>query len=215
MKDIVKKMSVAFDAGYLQTRGTYDDYVSSLFTSRRALFTVSSTAGLSYNYNEKNPFAVGVAKIPHPEGKEYSSINQGPSVCILDHKDENRSLAAYLLWKHITNKSNSSSWALETGYMGIRNSSYQTEQYKATINVKEDETNLYKIAVADNLKKIAEVKDSTFNTAIFRGSSNARTEAGELMKECLVLNSGDAEIDNKISDLFQAHYDKADSYLQK
>ena len=40
-----------------------------------------------------------------------------------------------------THKSNSSSWALETGYMGIRNSSYQTEQYKAAINVKEDETN--------------------------------------------------------------------------
>ena len=149
--------------------------------------------------------------MPHPEGKEYSSINQGPSVCILNHKDENRSLASYLLWKHITNKSNASSWALETGYMGIRNSSYQTEQYKEAINVPEGTTDLYKYAVSDNLKKIAEVRESTFNTVIFRGSSNARSSVGLLLKECLLSN----DIENDINTLFDTHYADVEHYLEK
>ena len=210
MKNLLKKLKYAKDNKYLQTRGSYEDYVSSLFTSRKALFTVSSTAGLTYNYNSKDPFTVGVAKIPHSEGKSYSSINQGPSVCILDHKDENRSLASYLLWKHITNKTNSSSWALATGYMGIRNSSYQTEQYKAAVNIPSDNTDLYKLAVSNNLTKISEVRDSTFNTAVFRGSSNARTLAGLLMKECLKSN----DIENDINSLFQKHYDDAVNYIE-
>ena len=208
MKNLMKTLKAAKDNGYLQTRGSYDDYVSSLFTGRQSLFTVSSTAGLSYNYNNKDPFAIGVAKLPKAEGKNYSSINQGPSVCILDHEDENRSLAAYLFWKYITNEKNSSSWAINTGYMGIRNSSYLSNEYKAAIEVK-DKTDLYAQAVADNLKMIKEVSGTTFNTAVFRGSSNARTNVGILLKDCLTADDLDATIDT----LFKNSSDDAKSYL--
>ena len=112
--------------------------------------------------------------------------------------------------KHITNKTNSSSWALATGYMGIRNSSYQTEQYKSAVNIPSDNTDLYKLVVSNNLTKISEVRDSTFNTAVFRGSSNARTLAGLLMKECLKSN----DIENDINSLFQKHYDDAVNYIE-
>ncbi len=209
MKDLIKKMKVAKDNKYLQTRGSYLDYVSYLFQNREALFTISSTAGLSYNYSFTKPFAMGVAKIPHPEGKAYSCINQGPSVCILDHKDNNRSLASFLLWKHITNKENASSWALHTGYMGIRHTSYESEEYLKALEINED-SSLYDVAVADNLKKISDVRASTFNTDVFRGSSNARTNVGLLLKECLLSEDIDTDIDT----LFQKYYDSTISYIK-
>lgn len=209
MKELVKKLKIAKDNKYLQTKGTYRDYVSDLFQNRECLFTVSSTAGLSYNYSEKNPFKIGVAKIPHAEGKNYVAINQGPSVCILDHKNENRSLASYLLWKHITSKKNSSDWALYTGYMGIRHSSYETDEYKATIeNV--DASDLKALAAAENLKKIAEVRELTFNTPVFRGSGNARSNVSALLKECLLSE----DLDNEIDDLFKSYSDDTEKYLK-
>lgn len=214
MKNLMKTLKSAHDNGYLQTRGSYSDYVSDLFTKNKALFTVSSTAGLEYNYDANNPFLVGVAKIPHAENKEYVSINQGPSVCLLDHKDDNRSLAAYLFWKHLTNASNCSSWAVKTGYMGIRNSSYQSEEYKKHLVVNESDYEkytdyLYDLALADNLHKISEVSSSTFNTAVFRGSSNARTNVGLLLTACLKEN----DLDNKIDTLFSDSYENTITYL--
>ena len=208
MKDLVKILKAAKDNGYLQTRGSYDDYVSSLFTDKQSLFTVSSTAGLSYNYNEKNPFAVGVARLPKAEGKEYSSINQGPSVCLLDHNDDNRALASYLFWKYITNEKNSSLWAVNTGYMGIRESSYTSPEYIAALEVKDD-SKLYDKAVSDNLKMIKEVSNTTFNTPVFRGSSNARTNVGILLRDCLKATDLDASID----ELFKNASDDAKTYL--
>ena len=210
MKNLVKSLKTAKDNKYLQTKGTFNDYVSSLFTGKEALFTISSTAGLSYNVpgSKDEHFSVGVAKIPYAEGKEYSSINQGPSVCILDHKDDNRSLASYLLWKHITNEKNATKWALSTGYMGIRNSTYSSQDYQSALTPSDEATN-YEKAEAKNFKKISEVRDFTFNTALFKGSSNARTNVGKLLKDCLNSKNLDLEIDN----LFKKYSDEAKTHL--
>ena len=204
----IKELRAAKDKGYLQTRGSYQNYVSDLFISKKALFTVSSTAGLSYNYDSNNPFTIGVAKLPKAEGKEYSTINQGGSVCILNHNDSNRSLASYLFWKHITNEKNSSSWAIKTGYMGIRNSSYLSEEYQAALSPS-DNSNLYAKAVSANLKMIKEVRDNTFDTALFRGSGNARTSVGKLITACLDKDTAVSDIDT----LFARYAKDAESYL--
>ena len=211
MKNLIKKLKTYRDNKYLQTRGTYLDYVSSLFTGKKALFTISSTAGLSYNIPGKNdePFSVGVARIPYAAGRNYLSINQGPSLCVLDHKDENRSLASYLLWKHITNETNATKWALSTGYMGIRNSTYTSPEYIATLTPGENASEFEKVE-AKNFKKIADVREHTFNTALFKGSSNARTNVGKLLKDCL--NSND--LDSDIDDLFKSYSDEAKSHLK-
>lgn len=208
MKALVKKLKAAKDAGYLQTKGSYHNYVSYLFQKQNALFTVSSTAGLSYNYNNKNPFLIKAARLPHAAGKEYSSINQGPSICILDHNDENRALASYLLWKHITNEEFSLDWALTTGYMCIRKNPYESKTYKDALVV-EDQTDLFKVAKAENLIKTAEVRSSTFNTPIFKGSSNARTNVGILLKDCLLSEN----LEENIDQLFKEASDEAETHL--
>lgn len=209
MKALLKKMHQAKENRYLQTRGTYHDYVSSLFTARKSLFTISSTAGLAYNYSKKDPFVIGAANIPHPEGKAGSSINQGPSVCVLDHHDEDRALASFLLWKHITNKANSSAWSLETGYMVVRNSSYDTPEYQAAL-VYDDNASKYDISKANNLLKLKDAKENTFNTSVFRGSSNARTNVGKLLKDILLQDGQDETIEN----LFNFYAEDAEKYIK-
>ena len=209
MKALMKQFKAASDNKYFKTKKTYSgEYVSTLFTDRECLFTVSSTAGVTYNYNSKDPFAVGVAKIPHAAGREYSAINQGPSICILDHKDNNRALASYLLWKYITNKTNSFSWSLKTGYLGIRNSCYTSDEYKESLVI-EDKTDLFNVLQVDNRIKISEVRSHMFNTPVFKGSGNARTDVGLLLRDCLLSPDLDSEIDQ----LFKYYSDDAKSYL--
>ena len=210
MKALLKNMNQYKANGYLKTRGSNNnEYVSGLFTARKSLFTISSTAGLVYNFNKNNPFTIGASKIPYPEGKEYSSINQGPSLCVLDHKDKNRSLAAYLLWKHMTNKDNASSWSLATGYMGIRNSSYESDEYTKAITIQEGDDK-FKISTANNLLKIRDVRDGTFNTLIFRGSGNVRTNVGKLMRDVLLSDGSD----EKINELFSSYVEDTNKYLK-
>ena len=148
--------------------------------------------------------------MPHAEGREYSSINQGPSVCILDHHDETRTLASYLFWKHITNEENASAWAIHTGYMGIRHSSYESKEYLKALEINDD-TSLFGVAKARNLRQISIVRESLFNTAVFRGSGNSRTNVGSLVKDCLT----SVDLDSEIDGLFEQYAEDAASYLPK
>ena len=208
MKELIKTFKKAKDDGYLQTKNTYGNYVSYSFVDKKSLFTVSSTAGLAYNFDKENPITIGVAKIPHAEGREYSSINQGPSVCLLDHKDDNRAKASFLFWKFLTNETNSSTWSVKTGYMGIRNSTYESEEYMQSLNVNDED--LLKAAEAKNRVKISEVKSQTFNTPVFKGSGRARKNVGLLLKDCLMSEDLNSEIDS----LFRTYSDDAKSYIK-
>ena len=65
------------------------------------------------------------------------------------------------------------------------------------------------LAEAKNFLKIADVRDSTFNTPVFRGSSNARTNVGLLLRDIF---NGDGD-EAAIADLFQQYAGEAESYL--
>ena len=213
MKGLVSMLAEAKKNHYFHSRRSYGgEYVSGLFVDKQALFTVSSTASLSYNFNYNEPFHIGVGKIPVPEkeGQIYTSINQGPSICVLDHEDENRKTAAFLLWKFLTNETNSNTWALKTGYLGIRNSSYSSKEYQEALSVNENST-VYEQYVSENLVRSNEVRENLFNTAVFRGSSNARTNVGRLLGDCL--NSSD--LASEIDGLFANYEENAQSYLAK
>ena len=184
MKSLMNTFRTAYNNKYIQTRRTFGTYVSELFQNQNCLFTVSSTAGISYNFNKKNPFKMGVAKLPHAEGKEYTSINQGPSICVLKHDDQNRTLASFLLWKYITSVDNATTWSINTGYMPIRTSCFSTKAY-IDITTITDKSTLYDIAVSDNIKKIEQVRNSFFNTPVFYGSGNVRTNVTNLITNCM------------------------------
>ena len=94
--------------------------------------------------------------------------------------------------------------------MPIRNSSFTSDEYKSH-QVITEETPLEEHLKIDNRNKIAEVKDFTFNTPLFRGSGNARTNVGLIVEKCLKSSDLDAEID----EIFHQYAEDARSYINK
>lgn len=99
-------------------------------------------------------------------------------------------------------------WSLSTGYIGVRNSVYTSEKYQQMIAAT-DESTIYEVGAADNLKKIAEIKEMTYNTSVFRGSSNARANAGRLMDACLISD----DLESNIDTLFAESVADTEQYL--
>lgn len=198
MKTLLKTFNSAYKNGYIQTKGSNNNYTSDLFTTKKALFTVSSTAGATtYNFADANPMNVGVGRIPHAAGRDPLAINQGPSICVLDHKDDDRALASWLFYKFMTNKENALAWALNTDYLPIRNSIYSNTAFK-----KASDPELYEGKTRDRLKAlnlqfVSEIKDELFLSPVFKGSSEARTQAAALMTWALTSSDYDGEVEAK------------------
>lgn len=193
-KALLKKWSTYAQNGYLLTKGSAgDNYTNEYFTARNLLFSVGSTGGVKYQFDDKNPMDVGVARIPQPAAavngtgtkEKLAVINQGPSLCILDHKDENRKLASWLFYKFMTNEENSLDWAINSGYCGIRKSTLNSVEYKEA----SDETNfqdktLDKV-MARNSSYIPTIADILYTSPTFKGSSECRNQAGGIMTYAL------------------------------
>lgn len=188
MKDILRTFHDAYEKGYFITKGVNEgNFVNELFTANQLLFSVGSTGGSKYQFNDKNPMNVGVAMIPYAESGERATIMQGPSMVVLDHDDENRALASWLFYKYITNTDNALSWALDsTGYFPIRTSSLEDPIYQEAC----DETITQNQSLEKLLARVntffTEVNPYLFTSPAFKGSSAARTQVGGLMTQALL-----------------------------
>lgn len=199
MKKELKVFNDAYQKGYIQTKGSYSAYTSDLFTANKTLFTVSSTAGASYNFSSSNPMNIGVGRIPHAANHDAMAINQGPSICVLDHKDDNRALASFLFWRFMTNESNALAWALNTDYLPIRNSIYKTTAFKKASNPDLQKEKTYERLKALNLAYISDtnLSNELFLSPAFKGSSEARAQAASLMTWALTTSTYAADVDAK------------------
>ena len=110
-------------------------YGSTNFLAGDVCMTVGSTAGVSYNdpadpENPYTPFEIGIIPIPQFEGKTQSTIQQGPNIAIMESADDNERLASWLLIKHLTNTENTAAWAIDTGYLPVTLSGYNSDTYQ-------------------------------------------------------------------------------------
>lgn len=186
MKNLMKTFRDAANKGYIISKGSSENnYTNAYFTKQNTLFSVGSTGGVKYQFEASNPMNVGVARIPHAQGKDPKVILQGPSLTVLDHKDENRSLASWLLWKHMTNMDNSLDWALNSGYMGIRHSNYESEDYISNNDPADQQEKTVERLMAKSNTYVSTILDETYTSPAFKGSSEARTQAGGLMTKVL------------------------------
>ena len=188
MKQLIKKFKGAYDKGYLFTKGSSNggNYTNYSFTADSALFTIGSTGGLKYQVASDGHLDTAVARIPQaPAGTNHKNaiINQGPSICILDHDDDNRTLASWLFYKHMTNSVNSLRWSAETGYSPIRYSSMESSDYLDIM----DETgktagslDMVKARVASYVAR-KDVSDYLYTSPVFKGSDEAREQVGSIV----------------------------------
>jgi len=204
IKQVIKKFANAYKKGYIQTQGTHGTYTDDLFTANESLFCVGSTGGVKYQ--QSDDFVTGVAKIPQKKVGDNIMISQGPSLCILDHGDANRRIAAWMLYKQIYNLVNNVTWATQTGYMPVRESAYVHEGYLSylTENTKQEETDLNRLKARTG-QFVNDHKDDLFTNPAFVGSSASRDQVGGLFTSCLL----DEDLDKNIDSLFKSAYDAA------
>jgi len=192
-KKFVNMLRDAKQAGYLQTSGTLGDYVNTLFTSNKCLFSVGSTAGYSYQCDGIT-FKIGVAQIPQAgdliQGttKKVATISQGPSVCFFNHGDSKRAAAAWDFYCEFAKVKNNAKWTTGSGYMAIKESVKETSEYQNYINTsdtakKPNPSTDYCAAITMN--KAQSLTNTLFYSPTFKGSSTSRSQVGGLVTAAL------------------------------
>lgn len=198
MKSLMKTFNKAYQDGYFITKGsTWGNYMSSLFTQQNLLFYIGSTGGTEYNYTSN--FETGVARIPAAKDGNRHVISQGPSLTILDHSDEARSLASWLFCKFMLNKENATTLAIQSDYEPIRYSSYDTYEYKSYLDYLSNSSGSDAL-LARVHKYCRSIMDDLYNTCSFKGSSSCIMTVANLVRLCLVEKNLDEYIDKYFKD---------------
>ena len=156
--------------------------------------TIGSSAGIRYNVPPTDPttqqpvFEIGVGPVPYnslqPDNKAV--IQQGTNISLMKTGTAQEQLASWLFLKHIISIENTIDWAMNTGYLPVRISAYESTTYQNFLN--NPTANQLYISMAAN----AAYRQSgyMFYDPAFIGSSRARTQVG-LALERIMLGDGD------------------------
>ncbi len=124
-----------------------EEFGSTPFVEGDVCMSQGSTAGVRYNLPdpENNPshldFEVGVAPVIQKEDGNLSAIQQGPNVAIMSDTSDDVRLAAWLIIEHLTNAENSAYFSMNTGYVPVRQSSFETTDYVDFLAVADKDPN--------------------------------------------------------------------------
>ena len=93
--------------------------------------------------------------------------------------------ASWKFYKHITNTYNGAVYSILTGYEPVRESSYESDEYKAHLAKlgTENETLYTKVAT---LTSTDAIKNAYFFSPVFVGSSTARQEVGDIITQVML-----------------------------
>lgn len=133
-----------------------EDYGSANFKNGDVCMTVTSSAGVSYNIpssadtqanlkfgifdvdyigvpqsvgleNNNTPVTLNGGSTPYTFTGSLSAVQQGGNVGIFNKATTNEKLFAWLFIKWLTTSENSARWAMDTGYLPVRMSSYVSD----------------------------------------------------------------------------------------
>lgn len=170
-----------------------EQYNSEAMKLIQVLISVGSSAGVGYNGSTEYDYELGVVPIPyHSEDAKYV-IQQGTNLGMLSHHSDERKLATWLFIKFLLEPVNTAKFAMATGgYLPVRRSAYDTEEYKAYLESpsldKVDHSAAANVALNDYIEKgfIFFVDDA------FIGSSKVREEAGRIF-DAIIVNGEDVK----------------------
>lgn len=165
--------------GYFRIAGT-DNYLSGPFANETVAMYVGSMAGENFvKQGVGDKFEVGVA--PYPTSV---SMQQGTDLYIFSSATAEQKTAAYEYFKFLTNKENQIKWASETGYMPIRQSAIDSEEYKNC-------GSLIAPILSDATK-------SLYTNPVLPGADAAYREAGTVLES--VLADTNSDVNKKLED---------------
>lgn len=190
VSDICEKIK----SGLIVTKGVIESgkYTNEYFTSGICAMTIGSTGGSSYNVSSN--FPVRLAPVPYA-GDTPKYIQQGPSIAFFHNGDEYVHKGAWLFYKYLADPENNATLALENSYDPIRNSAFETKQYKDWIGQHDSDL---KFDIPYHTK---DLRQNYMLSPVFVGSDEARDQMGLLFK--YIVGSGDS-----VDEAFTRAYNK-------
>jgi len=149
-------------------------YTNTYFTNLKSAMSIGSTGGSSYNVSSN--FKVGLAPVPYAAGKKAQYIMQGPSICFFNNSNDYVHKGSWLFYKMLAETTNNTKLSLENSYDPIKNSCYETTEYKNFV-AKHDSELKYDIPFHTQ-----DLRDNYMTSPVFVGSSTARVEIGNVLQ---------------------------------
>lgn len=111
--------------GYFRIAGT-DSYLSGPFANEQVAMYIGSNAGESFvKQGTEGKFEYGVAAYP-----SETVIQQGTDIYMFNAASAEQKTAAYLYMKYLTSTDSQIYWAIQSGYMPVRESAVTSDEYK-------------------------------------------------------------------------------------
>ncbi len=107
-----------------------------LFLSGKACFIMGSSVSYSYLKRSNPNFRIGLA--PMPKGKERVVFIMGTNIAVFSNAKEKEKNAAWVFIKWFLSPEIQARWAVSTGYVPVRKSSFETEIVKRTFKEEPD-----------------------------------------------------------------------------
>lgn len=161
-----------YNNGYARLVGE-DNYFSGPFSNQLIPAYIGSSTGVSYITHED--WELGVAPLP---GNTEKAANTAGTNIVMFSKEENQQKAAWEYLKFLTSTDATVKWAMDTGYLPVRTSAYESETYQNFM--KNDATATASYAQAD----------AFFSSPAFNGSYDIQNAVNSKLEE-LILNKAD------------------------
>ena len=173
-REAFEYLSNLYSNGYARLVGE-DGYFSNVISNQNIASYVGSSAGVSYITAEG--WELGVAPLP---GNKVNAANMAGTNIVMFSQDTNKQLAAWEYLKFLTSTESTSKWAVSTGYLPVRQSAYETAEYKAYM-----EENICAAACYEQSKDF-------FYSPTFNASNDIRNSVAPAFEQ-LVLDKADAQ----------------------
>ena len=165
--------------GYFRIAGT-DKYLSGPFANGTVAMYIGSNAGETFvKQGVGDKFEVGVA--PYPS---KPSLQQGTDVYMFSSATSEQRTAAYEYLKFMTTKESQITWAKETGYIPVRKSAIDSEEYKNSGSL-----------IAPILSKAT---SDLYTNPILSGADSAFRESGNVLES--ILAAPNTDINKKLEE---------------
>ena len=177
-KEAISWFANNFNSGIFGTAQKFGtDYSSDAFKAMQCIMTTGSSAGASYNTTTN--FETGVAEYPQrADGQNKNVIQQGTNVCLFERDNDLEELGGWLFMKWMTNYENALLMSLNSQFLPIRKSVYDSVEYQSSLENKD---------LRFQTRKVAWNQQPYFYTLeAFMGSSKARDEVEGLVRAVLV-----------------------------
>lgn len=173
--DVISHILELYNNGYARLAGE-DGYFSAPLSNQTVAAYVGSSTGVSY-IDTSSGWELGVAALP---GNTQNAANQAGTNLVMFSKDENNQNAAWEYMKFLTSTEATTQWAMETGYLPIRTSAYESDTYQNFM--------------ATDATATAAYSESSyfFSSPTFDGSYDIQSAVNTKLEE-IILNGTDAK----------------------